>query len=162
MSTVYHFSSYVPIGTLVRAMENERSIFVRVDGEVVYGSITASEASQYYGGEIVFNSEEDIHEPILTVEQVMNFRVIFRQDSDPFAATDSRRGLLPQKPNVSSTKRSVFAKDFAMRVLKTLGMHHAKNTLVGSETVRGSVYVQTLSDHCHESLILSITQCQRR
>jgi hypothetical protein len=47
----------------VRAIANERSPFVKVNGNVQYSTISAKEAGKYYAGEIVFNNEEDIHEP---------------------------------------------------------------------------------------------------
>ncbi|KAK4705806.1 hypothetical protein P7C70_g397, partial [Phenoliferia sp. Uapishka_3] len=105
----------------VRAIANERSPFVRIDGEVTYGGISAQEASKKFMGEIVFNSEEDIHEPILTVQQTLGVAYSLKKPHS-----------LP-----TPTKRAAFAKDFTNRILNTFGMPHTANTLVGSETVRG-------------------------
>lgn len=40
-------------------------------GELFYRAISADKASKCYWGEIVFNSEEDMHEVILTVAQTL-------------------------------------------------------------------------------------------
>ena len=43
-----------------------------MDGELVYGNISSKEAGKRYRGEIVFNSEEDIHLPTLNVSQTLS------------------------------------------------------------------------------------------
>ncbi|KAL8280242.1 hypothetical protein RQP46_007356 [Phenoliferia psychrophenolica] len=107
--------------TLLRAIANERSPFVRIDGEVTYGAISAKEAGKSYGGEIVFNSEEDIFEPLLTVEQTLGVSYALK------------------KPHTLPTpmKRGSFAREYTNRILNAFGMPHTRNTKVGSETVRG-------------------------
>lgn len=56
----------------VRAIANERAPFVKVTGDVSYSTINAKDAAKYYQGEIVFNNEEDNHEPLLTVAQTLD------------------------------------------------------------------------------------------
>ena len=105
----------------MRAIANERDCFVRTEGELAYGAIPAAQASKYYRGEVVFNSEEDTHLAILTVSQTLNV------------------ALALKKPNTlpSKTRRSHYAADMTDRLLNTFGMPHTANTFVGNDFVRG-------------------------
>ena len=105
----------------MRAIANERDCFVKTEGDIAYGSISADEASKYYRGEVVFNSEEDVHEPTLTVQQTLEVALSLKKPR-----------TLPTK-----TKRAEYATDMTNRLLNTFGMPHTANTKVGNETVRG-------------------------
>ncbi|KAI5475511.1 putative ABC transporter superfamily membrane protein Pdr11p [Pseudohyphozyma bogoriensis] len=105
----------------VRALANNRAPFVKIDGDIHYSSIDAKEAKKYYEGEIVFNSEDDTHLPLLTVEQT-------------FA-----QALSLKKPRklATPTKTRAFVKDHIDRLLHTFGMPHTRRTFVGNDFVRG-------------------------
>jgi len=62
--------------TLLRVIANQRSSFAGVDGDVQYGRLSAKEAEKAYSGEIVFNSEDDIHRPLLTVAATLGSALV--------------------------------------------------------------------------------------
>ncbi|KAJ9116760.1 hypothetical protein QFC24_006651 [Naganishia onofrii] len=107
--------------TLLRAITNETSPFVRVDGELVYGNISSKEAGKRYRGEIVFNSEEDIHLPTLNVSQTLSVSHRLK-----------RPAALAQNMNAKE-----YAQDQIDRVLNMFGMNHTRTTKVGNDFVRG-------------------------
>ncbi|KAJ9110600.1 hypothetical protein QFC22_006699 [Naganishia vaughanmartiniae] len=107
--------------TLLRAITNETSPFVRVDGELAYGNISSKEAGKRYRGEIVFNSEEDIHLPTLNVSQTLSVSHRLK-----------RPAALAQNMNAKE-----YAQDQIDRVLNMFGMNHTRTTKVGNDFVRG-------------------------
>ncbi|GAA6002985.1 hypothetical protein JCM10207_001930 [Rhodosporidiobolus poonsookiae] len=132
-SLISNFSGVVPAGetmlvlgrpgsgcsTLLRAIGNQRDSFAVVEGDVHYGRLDAKLAKKLASGEIVFNSEDDIHEPMLTVEQTL------------------RSGLTLKKPHAEPVKRSSYASDLTSRLLNAFGMPHTARTRVGDAFVRG-------------------------
>ncbi|TNY20692.1 putative ABC transporter PMR5 [Rhodotorula diobovata] len=105
--------------TLLRVIANQRSSFAGVDGDVQYGRLSAKEAEKAYSGEIVFNSEDDIHRPLLTVAATLG------------------SALALKKPHAEPSKRRAFAEDHTSRLLDTFGMPHVAETFVGNEYIRG-------------------------
>ncbi|GAA5820477.1 hypothetical protein JCM11251_005643 [Rhodosporidiobolus azoricus] len=105
--------------TFLRALANTVDSFAKVDGDISYGSIGAKEASKRYGGDIVFNSEEDIHIPLLAVGQTLGQALAVRQPAD------------------EGRKKSEFVEDHTNRLLNAFGMPHTRKTVVGSDVVRG-------------------------
>ncbi|BGP16936.1 hypothetical protein JCM10213_007382 [Rhodosporidiobolus nylandii] len=104
--------------TLLRAISNQRDSFAAVEGDVQYGRLTAKQA-QAFSGEIVFNQEDDIHQPLLLVEQTIG------------------SALSLKKPHAEPVKRADYAKDLTSRLLNAFGMPHTSRTKVGSAYVRG-------------------------
>ncbi|KAK4700497.1 hypothetical protein P7C70_g5748, partial [Phenoliferia sp. Uapishka_3] len=107
--------------TLLRALANSRAPFVKVEGDVTYSTIDAHEAKKFYDGEIVFNSEEDNHIPLLTVEQTLDVGLSLKK---------------PAKLMTPMTTKAYVA-EYTSRLLHTFGMPHTRKTFVGNEYVRG-------------------------
>ncbi|KAI8460557.1 ABC-2 type transporter-domain-containing protein [Phakopsora pachyrhizi] len=107
--------------TLLKVLTNKREGFVRVDGEVSYSGIPADEMAKHYGGEVVYNPEEDIHFATLTVYQTLKFALMNKTPGK----------LLPQ------LRRKDFVDQVMNVLLQMLGISHTKNTLVGDATIRG-------------------------
>lgn len=105
--------------TLLRAIANQRDSFAGLQGDVSYGSIDAAEAKRHYDGAIVFNSEEDLHAPVLSVADTLN------------------QALTLKKPHAERVRRSVYAKQQSTRLLEAFGMPHTAETRVGNDYVRG-------------------------
>ncbi|BGP40764.1 ATP-binding cassette transporter snq2 [Rhodotorula kratochvilovae] len=105
--------------TLLRVLANQRSSFAGVDGEVMYGRLSAKEAEKAYSGEIVYNGEDDIHRPLLAVSATIG------------------SALALKKPHAEPIKRSAFAADHTSRLLHAFGMPHVADTRVGDAYVRG-------------------------
>ncbi|KAI9737755.1 MAG: hypothetical protein M1834_009123 [Cirrosporium novae-zelandiae] len=106
--------------SFLKAMANKRSGFKRVTGDVFYGTMGPKEA-QKYRGTILYNSEEDIHFPTLTVFQTLKFAIANK---------------VPRQ-YIHNGLKSEYIKDWLTATLKALGIQHTKNTVVGDEVIRG-------------------------
>lgn len=67
----------------------------------------------------MFNSEDDTHTPLLSVEQTLGLALTLKQ------------------PASEQRKRSNYVEDITARLLHAFGMLHTLKTWVGSEVVRG-------------------------
>lgn len=106
--------------TFLKTIANQRYGYTGVTGEVLYGPFTADEFNQYRG-EAVYNQEDDLHHPTLTVEQTLGFALDLK---------------LPGKRPAGIEKD-----DFKRRVINTLlkmfNIEHTRKTIVGGENIRG-------------------------
>ncbi|MBW0485660.1 hypothetical protein O181_025375 [Austropuccinia psidii MF-1] len=107
--------------TLLKVLANQRAGFKKVDGQVTYGGIPAKIMAKQYKGEVVYNPEDDVHFPTLTVYQTLKFAL----------KTKTPGKLLP---NLSNRK---FVNQVTDVLLKMLGISHTKHTRVGDAQVRG-------------------------
>ncbi|WAR53515.1 hypothetical protein PtB15_3B23 [Puccinia triticina] len=107
--------------TFLKVVANQRVGFKSVDGNVTYGGIPADVMTKRYKGEVVYNPEDDVHHPTLTVYQTLKFAL----------RTKTPGKLLP------SVTRAQFVDQVLDVLLKMLGISHTKNTLVGDAYVRG-------------------------
>lgn len=69
----------------------------------------------------MFNAEDDIHYPQLTVEETLSFAL---KNKTPHTRVENR-------------SRPEFQGEFLDNLLKTYGIEHTRDTLVGNEFVRG-------------------------
>lgn len=106
--------------TFLKTIANQRHGYTAVEGEVLYGPFTAKEFKQYRG-EAVYNEEDDIHHPTLTVEQTIGF------------ALDVK---IPGKLPAGITKQQFKEKVITM-LLKMFNIEHTRKTIVGNPFVRG-------------------------
>lgn len=107
--------------TLLKVLANQRKGFIRVDGDITYGGISSDTMAKRYKGEVVYNPEDDIHLPTLTVAQTLRFAL----------STKAPGRLLP------SMSKDEFVEKVMNIFLEMLGISHTKNTLVGDAQVRG-------------------------
>ncbi|ETS85212.1 hypothetical protein PFICI_03237 [Pestalotiopsis fici W106-1] len=105
--------------TLLKTLANERASFTGVDGCVQYGSILAEEMSKQYKTEVVYNNEDDIHFPTLTVKNTLDFALRLR------------------RPSTNTETDGDFADRMTDEILGALGILHTKHTIVGNAHVRG-------------------------
>ena len=107
--------------TFLKVIANQRFGYTGVDGEVLYGSFDSKTFAGKYRGEAVYNQEDDVHHPTLTVGQTLGF------------ALDTKT---PGKRPEGMSKA-----DFKDRVISTLlrmfNIEHTRNTIVGNPFVRG-------------------------
>ncbi|KAL2266038.1 hypothetical protein VTJ83DRAFT_5390 [Remersonia thermophila] len=106
--------------TFLKAIANQRYGYTSVTGEVLYGPFTAEEFVQYRG-EALYNHEDDVHHPTLTVEQTLGF------------ALDVK---LPGKLPAGITKEEFKEKVITM-LLKMFNIEHTRKTIVGGPFIRG-------------------------
>ncbi|EAA35951.1 hypothetical protein GE21DRAFT_25 [Neurospora crassa] len=101
--------------TFLKVAANNRGDYAAVEGEVHYGGISAEEVAKKYRGEVVYNGEDDIHLPTLTVEQTLKFSL--------YNKTKKRlRGDMEL---------------IITALLKMFAMSHTRHTIVGDAYVRG-------------------------
>ncbi|KAI9733554.1 MAG: hypothetical protein M1834_003155 [Cirrosporium novae-zelandiae] len=106
--------------SLLKVLANHRHSFASVTGDVTYGGMSAKEASRYRG-QIVMNTEEELHFPTLTVGQTMDFALSLKTPHLRF-------------PGVTSAQ---FNASFKELYLKMFGISHTVSTKVGNEYIRG-------------------------
>lgn len=107
--------------TFLKVIANQRFGYTGVDGEVLYGPFEAQEFSKKYRGEAVYNQEDDVHHPTLTVGQTLGF------------ALDTKT---PRKrPNGMS--KGEFKEKVIDTLLRMFNISHTRNTVVGNAFVRG-------------------------
>lgn len=106
--------------TFLKTITNQRQEYTSVTGDVRYGPWRAHEFNQYRS-ETVYNGEEDIHHPTLTVEQTLAF------------ALDTK---IPAKlpGNISKAE---FKEQVLSMLLKMFNIEHTRKTVVGNQFVRG-------------------------
>jgi ABC-type multidrug transport system ATPase subunit len=59
--------------TFLKVISGQRHGYTGVDGEVLYGPFDAKTFAKRFRGEAVYNGEDDIHHPTLTVGQTLSF-----------------------------------------------------------------------------------------
>ncbi|ORY85493.1 putative ABC transporter [Protomyces lactucae-debilis] len=107
--------------TFLKALANQRNGFKEVTGTVHYGGIGDEEMGRKYRGEVVYNSEDDLHFATLSVEQTLRFALKTRTPG--------------QRPQGETRKNY---QDKFLNVLgKIFGIEHTFKTKVGDEMVRG-------------------------
>ncbi|KAG4438299.1 hypothetical protein IFR05_006234 [Cadophora sp. M221] len=107
--------------TFLKVIANQRFGYTGVNGEVLYGPFDADTFAKQYRGEAVYNQEDDVHHPTLTVGQTLGF------------ALDTKTpGKRPQGMSKGDFKDRVIT-----TLLKMFNIEHTRNTIVGNPFVRG-------------------------
>ncbi|KAF7877508.1 hypothetical protein EAF04_001185 [Stromatinia cepivora] len=107
--------------TFLKVIANQRFGYTGVDGDVLYGPFDAHEFSKKYRGEAVYNQEDDVHHPTLTVGQTLGF------------ALDTKT---PRKRPHGMSKAE-FKEKVIDTLLRMFNISHTRNTIVGNAFVRG-------------------------
>lgn len=107
--------------TFLKVISNQRYGYTGIKGEVLYGPFDSQTFAKKYRGEAVYNSEDDIHHPTLTVGQTLGF------------ALDTKT---PGKRPNGMTKRE-FKDTVIKTLLKMFNIEHTINTIVGNPFTRG-------------------------
>ncbi|KAL0959811.1 hypothetical protein HGRIS_011492 [Hohenbuehelia grisea] len=106
--------------TLLKNLANHRDEYYGVEGDVFYDSLTPKEVEKHYRGDVQYSPKEDIHFPTLTVEQTLSFAAKMRTP----------------EARINQTRHAYI--DYVTNLLTTVfGLNHAKNTCVGSASVKG-------------------------
>ncbi|PGH12949.1 hypothetical protein AJ79_03922 [Helicocarpus griseus UAMH5409] len=107
--------------TFLKVIANQRFGYTGVDGEVFYGPFDDRTFAKRFRGEAVYNQEDDIHHPTLTVGQTLGF------------ALDTKTpGKRPDGMSKAEFKDKVIN-----LLLKMFNIEHTVNTVVGNQFVRG-------------------------
>jgi len=109
--------------SFLKVLANQRSGFESVDGEVTYGGTDQKTMAKHYRGEILYNPEDDLHYPTLTVKNTLEFALKTRTPSKA-----SRN---------EGESRVQYVQEFLRVVTKLFWIEHTLGTKVGDEFVRG-------------------------
>ena len=107
--------------TFLKLITNQRFGFTNIDGEVLYGPFDAETFATRFRGEAVYNQEDDVHEPTLTVRQTLGF------------ALDTKT---PGKRPFGVSKAE-FKEKVIDLLLKMFNIEHTANTVIGNQFIRG-------------------------
>ncbi|KAK2814331.1 hypothetical protein FQN49_008218, partial [Arthroderma sp. PD_2] len=107
--------------TFLKVIANQRFGYTGIDGEVLYGPFDSTNFAKRYRGEAVYNQEDDIHHPSLTVGQTLGF------------ALDTKT---PGKRPAGLSKAE-FKNKVINLLLKMFNIEHTINTIVGNQFMRG-------------------------
>ncbi|KAJ5992228.1 CDR ABC transporter [Penicillium sp. IBT 35674x] len=107
--------------TFLKVIANQRAGYTGVDGEVLYGHFDSGAFSKRFRGEAVYNQEDDIHHPTLTVSQTLGF------------ALDTKTpGKRPYGVGKAEFKEKVIK-----MLLRMFNIEHTANTVIGNQFIRG-------------------------
>ena len=116
--------------TLLKTLAGLTSSYAGVDGAVYYGSIKAgSREMRPFRSDVIFNGEEDVHDPNLLVERTMDFALRMQ------APSKQARPLNPTTGKPIS--RHAWVEQQKTTILKAFGIDHTRRTKVGDQYVRG-------------------------
>ncbi|KAK6519369.1 hypothetical protein TWF281_003203 [Arthrobotrys megalospora] len=107
--------------TFLRALTNQRRPFTSIGGTIHYSGLPFELAKGRYRGEILFNDEDDIHLPTLTVEQTLRFALKMKTP----------------KTRIPGTSKAMFVESMLNLYASIFGMKHTLKTIVGGPWVRG-------------------------
>ncbi|RAH67553.1 uncharacterized protein BO66DRAFT_403745 [Aspergillus aculeatinus CBS 121060] len=107
--------------TALKVHASHRAGYQRIDGSVRYAGLSPEDFQGEFRFEVVYNDEEDIHFPSLSVQDTMEFALRLR-----WPAGD------PQQPHERQ-----FTRTMTERLLAKLGMSHTRDTIVDDAFIRG-------------------------
>ena len=107
--------------TFLKVIANQRYGYTKIAGDVRYGRFDADTFGKRYRGEAVYNEEDDIHHPSLTVGQTLGF------------ALDAK---MPAK-RPGNLSKAAFREKVLDLLLKMFNIEHTRNTIVGNQYMRG-------------------------
>ncbi|KAE8553136.1 hypothetical protein EYB25_004517 [Talaromyces marneffei] len=107
--------------TFLKVITNQRYGYTSFEGKVTYGPFDSDTFAKRFRGEAVYNQEDDIHHPTLTVGQTLSF------------ALDTKT---PGKRPTGVSKQE-FKEKVIQTLLKMFNIEHTINTVVGNAFVRG-------------------------
>ncbi|KAH8665800.1 ABC-2 type transporter-domain-containing protein [Tricladium varicosporioides] len=129
--------------TFLKVIANQRFGYTGVDGEVLYGPFDSDTFAKQYRGEAVYNQEDDVHHPTLTVGQTLGF------------ALDTKTpGKRPHGMSKADFKEKVIT-----TLLRMFNIEHTRNTIVGNPFVRGVSGGERKRVSIAEMMVTSGTVC---
>lgn len=109
--------------TLLKTLANYTESFDSITGEIDYDGISPKEMNDRFSGECAYLPEDDIHFPLLTVQETLDFAVKSRSPS-----THAR---------LSTMDRNEYTAVFRDVLLNLFGLRHVRHSKVGNDYVRG-------------------------
>ncbi|KAF7718846.1 ABC-2 type transporter / CDR ABC transporter family protein [Penicillium ucsense] len=107
--------------SLLSVLSNDREQFSEVDGDLRFGSMDHT-AAQDFRQQIMFNNEDDLHFPTLSVNRTLKFAL---------------RNKVPHERPTELASHQDYIMGKRDTILDSLGIAHTKKTRVGNEYIRG-------------------------
>ncbi|WRT63331.1 uncharacterized protein IL334_000236 [Kwoniella shivajii] len=115
--------------TFLKALAGLHNGYAGIDGDIYYGDMTGDKTIAPYRADVIFNSEEDIHDPNLLVGRTLDFALRMNTPS-AVARLPEEEGGEPMQPQNYQDKTK-------KELLKIFGLEHTHDTKVGDQYVRG-------------------------
>jgi ATP-binding cassette subfamily G (WHITE) protein 2 (SNQ2) len=115
--------------TFLKALSGLHQGYAGVDGKVYIGNMDSDKAIAPYKSDVVFNPEEDIHDPNLHVGHTLDFAL--RNN------TPSPMARLPTAEGGDAMTADEYRDREKSTMLKVFGLEHTHDTKVGDQYVRG-------------------------
>lgn len=113
--------------SFLKTVASYRDGFRSIEGDIVYEGFDHKKIETLFRGDVVYEPEDDVHFPTLTVDQTLAFAAATR-------APQAKRRMDLEAVGASRSSYINLVKE----VLGTiLGLRHTFNTLVGNELIRG-------------------------
>lgn len=132
--------------TFLKVLAGHRDGYAGVEGDVNYGSLQPGKDFRPYKSEVIFISEEDLHDPNLLVGHTMDFALRM--------CTPSRDSRLPENPDGNGMGRKEYQDRTKLELLEMLGLTHTHDTKVGDQYIRG---ISGQSELCVFIKVVSLT-----
>ncbi|WVQ84782.1 hypothetical protein IAT38_006939 [Cryptococcus sp. DSM 104549] len=115
--------------TFLKVLAGHRDGYAGVEGSVAYGAMEYGKGVRPYKGEVIFNSEEDLHDPNLHVGKTLDFALQM--------STPSKQSRLPTEEGGEGMGRKAYQDKTKWELLRMCGLEHTHDTKVGDQYVRG-------------------------
>ncbi|KAJ5113929.1 hypothetical protein N7456_002463 [Penicillium angulare] len=107
--------------SFLKVIANQRAGYTGIDGEVLYGPFQSEEFAKRFRGEAVYNQEDDVHHPTLTVAQTLGFALDTK--------TPGKRPF--------GVGKAEFKEKVTKMLLRMFNIEHTANTVIGNQFIRG-------------------------
>lgn len=114
--------------TFLKALAGLHNGYTGIDGRILYGIMEGDKELNPYRSDIIFNSEEDVHDPNLLVGRTLDFAMRMNTPADHARITYENGDVMSPIDYQNKTKKEL---------LKVFGLEHTHNTKVGDQYVRG-------------------------
>lgn len=115
--------------TLLKALSGLHQGYAGVDGKVYIGNMESNKELAPYRSDVVFNSEEDTHDPNLHVGHTMDFALRNNTPAPEARHPTSEGGQAMTADEYREKEKNI--------LLKAFGLTHTHDTKVGDQYVRG-------------------------
>ncbi|WWC85443.1 uncharacterized protein L201_000306 [Kwoniella dendrophila CBS 6074] len=115
--------------TFLKALAGLHNGYAGIDGKIYYGDMSSDKEIKPYRADVIFNSEEDIHDPNLLVGRTLDFALRMNTPS-PMARLPKDQGGEPMSSQEYQDKTK-------KELMKIFGLEHTHDTKVGDQYVRG-------------------------
>ncbi|ORY27081.1 ABC transporter [Naematelia encephala] len=115
--------------TFLKSLAGLNDGFDGVDGTVHYGTMNDSKSVKPFKSDVIFNSEEDLHDANLLVGRTLDFALRMN--------TPAPGARLPSEDGGEAMKAEDWKEKTKAELLKIFGLEHTADTKVGDQYTRG-------------------------